>query len=357
MAAHPRWSTAAVKSALMTSARPLPGAGPLAEGAGEVNLGGAQDPGIVYDRLPTGRLNLPAVSIGDLVARRTVVRRVTNVSARTETYTARVTGLPGLDVSISPSTLTLSPGQSRAFALTVIAGRGARYEAFVGGALTWSGSLGHQATSPIVVRPSYVAAPSDIHVSGAGGRTTVTARAGVTGTLATTTLGPVAGRRTSLSLTPGRLTSRDPTRTAASWSRTYDVRPDTAAVRFEVLAPAGHDIDLYLYRGRHLVSTAVSPASHEALTLADPRAGQYTLYVDALDARTNRPPVIPAELTAWRLPRSVRTSKLTADGRQSVTGGQEFSVSVGWSGLDPHQRWFAELRYRHSATVTYLTVN
>jgi hypothetical protein len=30
---------------------------------------------------------------------------------------------------------------------------------------------------------------------------------------------------------------------------------------------------------------------------------------------------------------------------------------VDWSGLDARRRWFAELRYRHSAAVTYLTVN
>jgi hypothetical protein len=356
MAAHPRWSTAAVKSALMTTAHPLSGAGALAQGAGEVDLHRALDPGLVYDTSPAGRLNLASVSIGDLVARRTVVRRVTNIAARTETYTARVTGLPGLAVSVAPSTLTLSPGTSRTFALTVLAGRGARYERFVGGTLTWSGSLGHRVTSPVVVRPSYVGAPQDVHVAGAGGRTTVTAHAGVTGTLATTVLGPVAGRRASLSLTPGRLTSRDPTRTVTSWSREYRVRPGTAALRFEVSAAAGHDVDLYLYRRHRLVSSAVSPSSHEQLTVADPRPGEYAVYVDAVDVRSGSQR-IPAELTAWTLPRAVRSSRLTADGRQVVTGGRAFSVSVGWSGLDARRRWFAELRYRHSAAVTYLTVN
>ncbi|MDX6316894.1 MAG: hypothetical protein QOD35_294 [Nocardioidaceae bacterium] len=356
MAVHPKWSTAAVKSALMTTARPLPGAGALAQGAGEVDLRRARDPGLVYDRSPTGQLNLASVSIGDLVARRTVVRRVTNVAARSETYTARVSGLPGLVASVSPSTLTLPPGASRTFALTVLAGRGARYERFVGGTLTWSGSLGHRVTSPVVVRPSYVGAPQDVHVVGSGGRTTVTAHAGVTGTLATAVLGPVAGRRTSLLLTPGRLTSRDPTRTVTSWSREYSVRPGTAALRFEVSAAAGHDVDLYLYRRHRLVSSAVSPASHEQLTLPDPRPGRYAVYVDAVDVRSSSTR-IPAELTAWTLPRAARSTRLTADGRQAVTGGRAFSVTVGWSGLDARRRWFAELRYRHSAAVTYLTVN
>jgi hypothetical protein len=207
-----------------------------------------------------------------------------------------------------------------------------------------------------VVRPSYVRAPQDVHVAGSGGSTTVTAHAGVTGTLGTAVLGPVAGRRTSLSLTPGRLTSHDPTRTVTSWSREYSVRPGTAALRFEVSAAAGHDVDLYLYRRHRLVSSAVTPASHEQLTLADPRPGRYAVYVAAVDVRSSSTR-IPAELTAWTLPRAARGTRLTADGRQTVTGGRAFSVSVGWSGLDARRRWFAELRYRHSAAVTYLTVN
>jgi hypothetical protein len=104
------------------------------------------------------------------------------------------------------------------------------------------------------------------------------------------------------------------------------------------------------------VSSAVSPSSHEQLTVADPRPGEYAVYVDAVDVRSGSQ-TIPAELTAWTLPRAVRSSRLTADGRQVVTGGRAFSVSVGWSGLDARRRWFAELRYRHSAAVTYLTVN
>jgi hypothetical protein len=80
------------------------------------------------------------------------------------------------------------------------------------------------------------------------------------------------------------------------------------------------------------------------------------VYVDAVDVRSSSTR-IPAQLTAWTLPRTARGTRLTADGRQAVTGGRAFSVAVGWSGLDARRRWFAELRYRHSAAVTYLTVN
>jgi hypothetical protein len=57
------------------------------------------------------------------------------------------------------------------------------------------------------------------------------------------------------------------------------------------------------------------------------------------------------------LPRAVHSPRLVAGHRRGVTGGREFSVSLGWSGLDPARRWFAELRYQHSSAVTYLMVN
>jgi hypothetical protein len=353
MSMHPSWSPAAVKSALMTTAVPLRGGGPLAQGAGEVDLHRALDPGLVYKSRPAGPLNAASMAIGNLVARRTMSRWVTNVTRLPETYTARVTGLPGLGVSVAPATMTLAPGQSRRFTVTFTARRGARYGTFVGGALTWAGSRGHTATSPIVVRPSLVDAPPHVHVSGSHGTTTVSADAGVTGTLATRVIGPVAGSRRTMTLTPGVLTAHDPTRTATSWSRIYRVKPNTAAVRFEMKAK-GHDVDVYVYRAGRLVSSAVSPSSHEEITVANPAPGRYAVYVDAVAASLGRHS-IPAELTAWMLPRAAHGPHVTVVRRQGVTGGRAFTVAVGWTGLDPTRRWFAELRYRHSSALTYLT--
>lgn len=356
MAAHPGWSPAAVKSALMTTASSLRGGGPFAQGAGLVDLRRALDPGLVYDSQGKGWHNLASISVGDLVARHTVTRRVTNVATRAETYRASTRGLPGLSVSVSPSTMTLAPGQSRRYSITFVARRSAHYERFVGGSLIWSGSLGHEVTSPVVVRPMYVHAPEQVAASGSSGTAEFTARAGVTGTLATSLVGPVVGHQETLSLSPDVLTSHDPTRAATSWSRPYDVSEDTAVIRFEVSARAGHDVDLYVYRHGRLVSSAVSPASHEELTLADPVAGHYRVYVDAVavDSRT-RP--VTAHFTGWVLPHSARDGHFTVRHKRGVTGGRPFSVDVAWSKVNPARRLFAELRFQHSGAVSYLTVN
>jgi hypothetical protein len=127
-------------------------------------------------------------------------------------------------------------------------------------------------------------------------------------------------------------------------------------MRFEVSAGAGHDVDLYLYRDGALVSSAVSPANHEELTVPDPAAGRYVVYVDAVAVGSRTRPVT-AEFTGWVLPRSARDSQFSVRHRRGVTGGRPFSVEVGWSRVDPARRWFAELRYQHSGAVSYLTVN
>ena len=353
VAAHPGWSPAAVKSALMTTATPLGArSSPLAAGAGEIDPRRAVDPGLVYEGTQSRwRRNLASVSIGHLVATRTLTRRVTNVSAHPETYTASVEGLPGVEVSVVPSALTVASGQSRRFSITFTARRAARYEQFVGGTMTWVGSRGHRVASPLAVRASYVEAPTEVGSSGRDGVATIRARAGVTGTLSTTLVGLVAARPTPLTLSSATFDPDNPAQSQSAWSRTYDVPSHTAALRLAVSSVEG-DVDLYVYRDGRLVSSAVTSSSIEQLTLDDPIPGRYQVYVAAMS------PVRPtfAEFTGWVLPRAARNTHVTYVRRRDVTGGEPFSVDLSWSDLSTSRRWFGELVYQPAGSVTYLTV-
>ena len=178
----------AVKSALMTSAddvvdgRGTTGPAAFVEGAGHVDAAAAADPGLVYDSgwddwlaylcgaapavssatcaaLTTGRphgsdghasdLNSASIAVGDLAGDRTVTRRVTNVGSASATYTAQVSGLAGVRTVVTPSTLTVAPGGSATFTVTVT--RTASPTAYAGGWLTWSDGR-HTVRSPVVVR-------------------------------------------------------------------------------------------------------------------------------------------------------------------------------------------------------------
>ncbi len=356
MTAHPGWSPAAVKSALMTTALPVDASeGPLASGAGEVSLRRALDPGLVYDAPGRGWADVASISIGDLVAEQTVTRRVTNVSEKAETYTSHVHGLPGLGVSVNPPTLSLSPGQSRTFAVTFTARRSARYQRFVSGALTWAGSLGHRVTSPLVVRPSYARAPMEVHGSVADGGLTITARAGVTGTIGTSLVGPVPGHSRPILLHSGVFAEANPRRASGAWGRAYVLPPGIAALRLGVSSADGHDVDLYVYREGVLVGSAVTTARSEQLTLAEPAAGRYHVYVNAA-AGSNPAHKVPATFTSWELPQNSRSTDFSAPRRLKVTGGRRFAVEVVWSHLAAEQKWFGRLDYQHSDAGTFITV-
>ncbi|WP_116953448.1 S8 family serine peptidase [Jiangella endophytica] len=183
---HPDWSPMMIKSALMTTGFDVldsDGADPaviFAQGAGHVAPNRAADPGLVYDSdaddwlaflcgatrgveedtcdslesaglsLEPSDFNGPSIAIGRVSNHASVTRTVTNVGATASTYTASVSGLDGIDVTVTPSTLTLAPGDSATFTVTfdVVS---PPLNAYLGGRLTWSDGT-HDVRSPIVLR-------------------------------------------------------------------------------------------------------------------------------------------------------------------------------------------------------------
>ena len=145
--AHPDWSAAIARSALMTTARQdikksfsdMP-ADPFDIGAGEILPSDAFDPGLAYDAglfeyaaftcgadmgiftpgscdflesigipFDGSDLNLPSIGIGSLISSQTVTRTVTAVynNEGNKTFHVSVDAPPGIDVVVSPSTIEL----------------------------------------------------------------------------------------------------------------------------------------------------------------------------------------------------------------------------------------------------------
>ena len=151
--AHPDWSPAAIKSALMTSARQdvvkedgTTPADPFDFGAGHVDPNEAVDPGLVYDYLAAScgtvsplvsagscavleslgysldpaDLNLPSIGIGELPGTKTIKRTVTYVGERwSGAFEADVEAPEGFRVEVSPRKLYLRRGESATFEVTV----------------------------------------------------------------------------------------------------------------------------------------------------------------------------------------------------------------------------------------------
>ncbi len=214
--AHPEWTPSQIKSALMTSAYPdiaredgATAADPFDVGAGHIDPNRAIDPGLVYDVdfldyaaylcglddppfPPTdcailaiagfssdGRdLNIPSIGIAELISGDVITRRVTNVGPASM-YTATVSAPFGLDVVVSPTSLSLNSGESAEFSLT-FRRQGAALDTWSFGRLSWSDDT-RTVASPIAVRPVTLRAPEELGFSGATGSAEIPVAFGYSG--------------------------------------------------------------------------------------------------------------------------------------------------------------------------------
>lgn len=204
-AAHPEWSPSAIRSAMMTTSeildntlKPIQDIGdndnpatPLAMGSGHVSPNKALNPGLVYEVKPEDYVNLlcglnftkiqiqtitrsstfncsnPSLDINyptfiayfngnDTKSTAKVVqvfkRTVTYVGDGSSTFTAKLTAISGLNVSVSPEKLTFRLKNEKQSYKLRIEGPNTLEDEVVYGFLTWIGSNGK-----IVVRSPIVA--------------------------------------------------------------------------------------------------------------------------------------------------------------------------------------------------------
>lgn len=166
---HPNWSNAAIKSALMSTAKYLnvynfdgTPAQPLDMGAGRLDLTHAANPGVILDppslsfgTVPTGTQEVISVTV-------TSVATATESYALSTLYTGdgftATTTLPGF--TASPATLTLAPGQAATVQITFNAGQSAGYGDNQGYVLV-TGST-HKAHLPAWARVTYAQPLADV---------------------------------------------------------------------------------------------------------------------------------------------------------------------------------------------------
>ncbi|KAL3652802.1 hypothetical protein CASFOL_002483 [Castilleja foliolosa] len=194
---HPKWSPAAIKSAIMTTTstwdntwNPITNAShfqatPFNYGGGHVQPNRAMDPGLIYDistndyldflcalgynqsqielfsinhyscpkkSISLVNFNYPAITVPRMSSGITITRKVKNVGTSPSTYHAFVQCPPGISIQIEPNVLKFEfIGEEKAFKVVIRANKQqCDKRGYVFGQLTWCDGK-HYVASPIAV--------------------------------------------------------------------------------------------------------------------------------------------------------------------------------------------------------------
>jgi subtilisin family serine protease len=391
---HPTWSPAMIKSALMTSATDTfpdaitsgdtRGILPFGQGAGHINPNGAMDPGLVFDIAPADyqrylcglavsgancsggqiagyNLNLPSISVGNVLGSAVVTRKVTNVGTEAETYAASAT-VPGYSAVVSPASLNVAPGSTATFTVTLTRTNSA-FNTWQFGSLKLTGSK-HTVRIPVVARSGTpFIAPSLISVPKVTATKSYSIQTGFTGTVKalygmkeitraddvvaqavsstvnstalvqTACRNAIAGVKvTSVTIPAGTL--------MAQWElfdRDTDAGTGQTDLDLAVLNPAGN-----------LVGYSGNNGANEMVALNAPAAGTYKVCVVGYTT--------PNRISsAYKLSSAVVTTADKAGNFRvgvpaKVYAGSAATVSAGWSGLATGKRFVGAAQLQQDAT-------
>lgn len=392
--AHPTWSPSAIKSALMTTGTStlddgLAGAQngmlPWSQGAGHVNPVKAMDPGLVYDAgkadfvryqckvnkaavTPatdcstygtldeTYNLNLPSITASTVFGNVTVTRRVTNVSGSTATYNASAS-LPGFSVTVTPSTLTLAPGETKSFTVKLTAGS-APLNTWMFGSLTWADSS-HVVRMPVQAKAGRaIVAPEQFTATATSGSRLLTVKTGFAGKM-----GSKKGGLKEVSMSaPVTLDTAEINKEALlgickAGSDTANVKvynvnvpANTIAARFalrqvDVSGGAMADHDMMLLAPDGTTTYSGGPVSDEAVQVLNPAAGNHKVCVVAFGGA----PSLTHSLSSWVVAAGDGGATFNTLLPVQVYLNSSATVGLGWSGLTAGKRYLGAVQFLDAA--------
>ena len=400
--AHPDWSPAAIRSALVTSARQdlqLPNSvsapNPFDYGGGHIVPNDALQPGLVYDvtddeydafacgtaspaitdeqcdaLAAAGQsflardLNQPSIAISRLANQQTVSRRVTNPGDEAGSYTVEIVAPPGIGMVVSPPTLSVGPGESASFDVTLSYDSGP-LDLWRFGSITWSGG-DRDVRSNVAVKPASITAPTEIVSFGGSGSETFQVEFGYNGSYSPGVHG------LNLPLIQDRFVDNDPTKT---FTRRTDngvtehalVVPDNQLFLrfslFDALTDGNDDLDMYVYycgldgSSCSRIGESGEPTSEEQFNLFRPAAGVYGVYVHGFETdEVNGGPGANYSLLAWSFGEVDDKGNMSANGPAFVSAGTTGDVTIDWTGLISNTIYLGGISHNTPQGLSELTI-
>lgn len=378
--AHPDWTAAQARSALMTTARQdlrktfgELAADPFDIGAGQIVPSAAFDPGLTYDAgildylsfmcvadeqsaltsqgfcddlaaagFPTdpSDLNLPSIAIGALAGSQTVTRTVTSVAPGNRPFRAVVEAPAGVDVSVNPSVIQIKTGESATYEITFDVTDAAVLDEWTFGSITWTDDDRYDVRSPIAVQPVALAAPNGISGTGTSGSESFTVQFGYEGAYEANMDG-----LTEAAQFPGAVADGD------ADLFFFTVPAGTTLTRvslFDSNVGAGDgsdDLDLQVFgpdtAGFPFLGSSGSATSEEQFDIENPAPGTYAFFV--IDF-ASAPGPTPYTAFTFNLD-GTDAGNTTITAPASATLGASETVTVDWSGLNADTRYLGRITH------------
>lgn len=378
--AHPDWSAAAAKSALMTTARQdvtkedaQTAADPFDMGAGHVDPGVPSerssifDPGMVYDAglldyaaftcgsaavvftsdscdwlaangysFDGAQLNIPSIGDASVVASSDITRSLTNVTEDALVVRPKVESPQGFSVSVTPQRLVIPPRQSRSFTLTAT-NQNSPVGDWAFGAITWTGS-GYSARSPIALRAEAIGVPGEIDLTGASGTGAVDVDFGYSGDYSVEAFGLGTEELTNGTVAQDPGASFDPS-DVGNGAVMYPL--DLTGVklyRFEmdqddVGSDPDIDLDVFVYGpSGELVASSTAGGTDELIEITDPEPGQYELYVHGWGVGAEGD-TVDFTFHSWSVGAASDAPLQVTSAPTSATLGETGTAEFAWDGV------------------------
>lgn len=383
---YPTWSPAMIKSALMTTATATfpdsiasgdtRGILPFAQGAGHVNPNAAVAPGLVYDATQADyrkymcgagmasqcaggtmqgyNLNLPSISVGNVLGTVTLTRTVTNVGPDA-TYNGSIS-VPGFNATLSPASMTIPSGATRSFNVTLTR-NGAAENVWKFGELTWTDGT-HVVRSPVVARSGRpIIAPDLVQSDRVRGSKPMTVATGFSGAMGAAFGGLKEITRSTHGVSQAANGSVNTTAqvqaACASEVQGVQVVPVTVpagalVMRFELFdrdtsGNGNDDLDLALLSpAGTLVAYSGNQTSNEMVMLSTPPAGTYK--VCTVGYRTSDGGATQFTLHSGVVAKTDRGGNFRVLLPAKVVAGSTATVSTSWFGLPTGKRFLGAVQ-------------
>lgn len=402
--AHPDWSPAMAKSALMTTAyqKVLDNdrktqANPFAMGAGHVDARGTDrgslfQPGLAYDAdlfayfgflcdaapeaftnpaatcarlvangVPTEaiNLNLPSIGVAALPGKTKIIRTVTNVqsSGGSQLYKASVKAPPGYQVAVSPKQLRLRPGQSATYEIAFTNKR-APVDAWRFGSITWRAEDDFEVYSPIAVRGTLLAAPDAISGAGTAGSASLEVQFGYTGPYVAAAHGLEPAVVTNANVLQDADQDFDPADVDSGGANLHEFTLSGAAF-FRVAIPpsateAEADLDVFVYDpSGNQVATSTNGGTDEVVDIRLPADGVWQVYVHGWQAPGGDSDY---SLSSWVVSATPGGSLQIDSAPPSAVLGELGTIAVSWSGLDAQTAYLGAVSHSNASGLIGLTL-